>query len=94
MRPLVSTDWLASRLGDAGLRVADVRWYLDPTRRGSDAYRAGVSIRSTFCGAGGSAVVPVLVAASTRRRTRDVERAARCCATNPPYEKPSTSTAG
>ena len=41
MGPLVSTDWLASRLGGAGLRIADVRWYLDPTRKGRDAYRAG-----------------------------------------------------
>jgi thiosulfate/3-mercaptopyruvate sulfurtransferase len=38
---LVSTDWLASRLGDAGLRVADVRWYLDPSRKGRDAYDDG-----------------------------------------------------
>jgi thiosulfate/3-mercaptopyruvate sulfurtransferase len=38
---LVSTDWLASRLGDAGLRVADVRWYLDPSRKGRDAYGEG-----------------------------------------------------
>jgi thiosulfate/3-mercaptopyruvate sulfurtransferase len=38
---LVSTDWLASRLGEAGLRVCDVRWYLDPSRRGIDAYRRG-----------------------------------------------------
>lgn len=41
MRPLVSTDWLASRLGDASLRIVDVRWYLDPARKGKDAYRAG-----------------------------------------------------
>ncbi len=39
--PLVSTDWLAARLDDARLRVVDVRWYLDPTRKGRDAYRAG-----------------------------------------------------
>jgi thiosulfate/3-mercaptopyruvate sulfurtransferase len=41
--PLVSTSWLASRLSDAGLRTVtvDVRWYLDPTRRGRDAYEAG-----------------------------------------------------
>jgi thiosulfate/3-mercaptopyruvate sulfurtransferase len=38
---LVSTDWLASRLGDASLRVADVRWYLDPFRKGRDAYAGG-----------------------------------------------------
>jgi thiosulfate/3-mercaptopyruvate sulfurtransferase len=41
MEPLVGTDWLASRLGAPGLVVADVRWYLDPARRGRDAWRAG-----------------------------------------------------
>lgn len=43
MDPLVSTSWLASRLGDANPRtvIADVRWYLDPARRGRDAYEAG-----------------------------------------------------
>jgi thiosulfate/3-mercaptopyruvate sulfurtransferase len=39
--PIVSTDWLASHLADPDLRVADVRWYLDPARRGRDAYAAG-----------------------------------------------------
>jgi thiosulfate/3-mercaptopyruvate sulfurtransferase len=38
---LVGTDWLASHLGAPGLVVADVRWYLDPARRGRDAWRAG-----------------------------------------------------
>jgi thiosulfate/3-mercaptopyruvate sulfurtransferase len=38
---LVSTDWLAARLTDPGLRVVDVRWYLDPSRKGRDAYAAG-----------------------------------------------------
>jgi thiosulfate/3-mercaptopyruvate sulfurtransferase len=37
----VTTDWLASHLGDAGLRLVDVRWYLDPERKGIEAYRAG-----------------------------------------------------
>ena len=41
MDPLVGTDWLARRLGEPGLVVADVRWYLDPARRGRDAWRAG-----------------------------------------------------
>lgn len=41
MGPLVGTDWLARRLGEPGLVVADVRWYLDPARRGRDAWRAG-----------------------------------------------------
>jgi len=41
MDALVGTEWLASRLGEPGLVVADVRWYLDPARRGRDAWRAG-----------------------------------------------------
>src|SRR5512139_495005 len=41
MDPLVGTDWLARRLGEPGLVVVDVRWYLDPARRGRDAWRAG-----------------------------------------------------
>ncbi len=53
MDALVGTDWLARELGldrpgpagthvpAATLRVVDVRWYLDPTRRGRDAWRAG-----------------------------------------------------
>jgi thiosulfate/3-mercaptopyruvate sulfurtransferase len=39
--PLVTTEWLASRLRDASLRIVDVRWYLDPSRRGIEAYRSG-----------------------------------------------------
>ena len=41
MGPLVATHWLAERLGEPGLRVVDVRWYLDPVRKGRDAFRAG-----------------------------------------------------
>lgn len=49
MDALVDTAWLARQLGpgeperrDAPpLRVVDVRWYLDPARRGRDAWRAG-----------------------------------------------------
>lgn len=41
MKPLVTTEWLAAELGAPSLRVADVRWYLDPARRGRDAYQAG-----------------------------------------------------
>jgi thiosulfate/3-mercaptopyruvate sulfurtransferase len=41
MERIVSTDWLAARLGEPDLRVADVRWYTDPARKGEDAYRAG-----------------------------------------------------
>jgi thiosulfate/3-mercaptopyruvate sulfurtransferase len=38
---LVGTEWLAQRLHEPDLRVVDVRWYLDPARRGRDAYAAG-----------------------------------------------------
>ena len=41
MRDLVTTEWLARHLGDPALRIADVRWYLDPSRKGRDAYSAG-----------------------------------------------------
>jgi thiosulfate/3-mercaptopyruvate sulfurtransferase len=41
LEPLVTTEWLASHLDDASLRIADVRWYLDPARKGMEAYRAG-----------------------------------------------------
>jgi thiosulfate/3-mercaptopyruvate sulfurtransferase len=41
LNALVTTDWLASHLGEAGLRIVDVRWYLDPSKKGLDAYRAG-----------------------------------------------------
>lgn len=41
MAALISTDELACRLGDTRLRVIDVRWYLDPTRNGREAYAAG-----------------------------------------------------
>jgi thiosulfate/3-mercaptopyruvate sulfurtransferase len=41
VRDLVTTEWLAHRLGDPALRVVDVRWYLDPARKGRDAYAAG-----------------------------------------------------
>jgi len=44
---LASTGWLAREIGPAGasplptLRVVDTRFYLDPARRGRDAWRAG-----------------------------------------------------
>lgn len=41
MHPLATTGWLAERAGDPAVRVVDVRWYLDPSRRGRDAYAAG-----------------------------------------------------
>ncbi len=41
MRDLVTTEWLALHLDDPALRIADVRWYLDPSRKGRDAYARG-----------------------------------------------------
>lgn len=40
-RALISTAELGEDLGQPGLRVVDVRWYLDPARRGREAYRSG-----------------------------------------------------
>ena len=39
--PLVSADWLATRLDDASIRVVDVRWYLGRAGDGRRAYEAG-----------------------------------------------------
>ncbi len=41
MDALVTPQELQDRLGDPGLRVVDTRWYLDPAKRGIDAYAAG-----------------------------------------------------
>ena len=41
MGPIVSTDWLAARLDQPGLCVADVRWYMDPARQGRAEYGKG-----------------------------------------------------
>ena len=41
MKPLVTTEWLAAHLDAADLRVVDVRWYLDPSRNGREAWRSG-----------------------------------------------------
>ena len=57
---LISTSQLASRLGDPKLRILDARWYLDPARKGIDAYSAGhirgaffADLESDFAGPGG-----------------------------------------
>lgn len=57
---LISTSDLANRLGDPKLRILDARWYLDPGRKGLDAYRAGhlpgayfADIANDFAGPGG-----------------------------------------
>lgn len=41
MGPLVSTEWLGTRLHSESLRVADCRFYLAEPARGEDEYRAG-----------------------------------------------------
>jgi thiosulfate/3-mercaptopyruvate sulfurtransferase len=39
---LVSTDWLAARLNDADIRIADVRWYLfEKDKHGREEYLRG-----------------------------------------------------
>lgn len=57
---LISTSQLASRLGDPKLRILDARWYLDPSKKGIDAYSAGhirgaffADLESDFAGPGG-----------------------------------------
>jgi thiosulfate/3-mercaptopyruvate sulfurtransferase len=45
---LVDTGWLAEHLLDPDVRVVDARWYLDPARKGRDAYRAGHIPRAWF----------------------------------------------
>jgi thiosulfate/3-mercaptopyruvate sulfurtransferase len=39
--PLVSTDWLAERLGDADLQVVDATWFMPGEGVGRDSYEAG-----------------------------------------------------
>ena len=36
--PLTSAHWLYENLRSPSLRIFDVRWYLDPTRKGRDAF--------------------------------------------------------
>ncbi|MBK5255656.1 MAG: sulfurtransferase [Vicinamibacteria bacterium] len=57
---LISTSELASRMGDPMLRILDARWYLDPDKKGVDAYAAGhlrgaffADIENDFAGPGG-----------------------------------------
>jgi thiosulfate/3-mercaptopyruvate sulfurtransferase len=46
---LVSTDWLAARLGAPGLRVADCRWTLLDRNKGRDGYARGHVAGAVFC---------------------------------------------
>ena len=39
--PLISPESLSARLGESGLRIADVRWYLGQPGKGREAYDAG-----------------------------------------------------
>lgn len=41
MTPLVSTEWLAARLNEPEIRVADVRWYLLKPEQGREEYAQG-----------------------------------------------------
>ena len=38
---LISTEELAGRIGDPKVRILDARWYIDPTKKGIDAYTKG-----------------------------------------------------
>jgi thiosulfate/3-mercaptopyruvate sulfurtransferase len=68
VRALVDTAWLAdeiARAESARLRVVDSRWYLDPARRGRDAFRAGhlpgavfVDLESELSAPGGGRGLP------------------------------------
>ena len=57
---LISTSELAKRIGDPTVRILDARWYLDPGRKGVDAYDAGhirgayfADLERDFAGEGG-----------------------------------------
>lgn len=58
MRDLVSTEELAARLGDPALRVADVRWYLDPALLGRVAYETGHIPGAVFFDLGADLAAP------------------------------------
>lgn len=47
--PLISPEHLAPRLGDPGLRIVDVRWYLGDPRRGALEYAEGHIPGAVFC---------------------------------------------
>jgi thiosulfate/3-mercaptopyruvate sulfurtransferase len=63
---LISTAQLANRIADPKLRILDARWYLDPSRKGLDAYNAGhipgaffADIGNDFAGPGGRRGGPI-----------------------------------
>jgi thiosulfate/3-mercaptopyruvate sulfurtransferase len=41
VQPLITTNDLAERAQGTGLRIVDVRWYLDPSKSGRRAFEAG-----------------------------------------------------
>jgi len=58
---LISTSELAALMGDPKLRILDARWYLDPAKKGLDAYGAGhirgaffADLENDFAGPGGA----------------------------------------
>ena len=48
--PLISPEALAARLGEANLRIADVRWYLEEPDRGRQEYERGHIPGAIFVG--------------------------------------------
>ncbi len=66
MDPLISTTELARQIDDPRLRLVDVRWYLDPRRKGRDEYVAGhlpgalfMDIEQDLAAPGGGRGLPV-----------------------------------
>jgi thiosulfate/3-mercaptopyruvate sulfurtransferase len=64
--PTISPEELAARLGDPGLRIADVRWYLGKPGRGRAAYEEGhipgaifVDLDTVLAGHGGGGRHPL-----------------------------------
>src|SRR4051812_45183558 len=56
--PLVDVDWLASRIDDPLVRVADVRWYL-AGKRGADEYARGHLPGAVFVDLGRDLAAPL-----------------------------------
>ena len=55
---LVSTEWLAERLGDPSVRPVDVRWYLTEPGRGRDEYDQAHIPGATFMDIDGDLAAP------------------------------------
>ena len=63
---LVSTEWLAGRLGDSGVRMVDVRWSLLEKDKGRNAYLQGHLPGAVFMDVDGDLASPRGRCACTR----------------------------